>query len=120
MIRRKKHIAFFLFVIFFFPITFQSLHIVWHHAHGYKGRQHLFSNATHNEDSSINKENISEKEKLCPIGEYQFSINDLPEFSIFRSVIPAFAFHFDEIIIQQQYKQFFSDKTPRAPPILNS
>ncbi len=120
MIRIRKHIASFLFVIFFFPITFQPIHIVWHHSHGYNGKQYLTNKILSDKDPHTNQENISKEEKLCPIGEYQFSINDLPEFPVFRTEIPVFACNYNEIAIQQPYKQVFSDKIPRAPPVLIS
>ncbi len=118
MIVLRKHIASFLFVIFFFPITFQPIHIVWHHSHGYKGKQYLNNKILSDKGSHRNQENISKEVKLCPIGEYQFSINDLPKIAIFSSVIPLFISVYNEIATQQIYKHVFSDKTPRAPPVL--
>ena len=117
MIRLRKHIAFLLFGIFFIPNVFQSVHIVWHHSHGYKcEHNHCFQTITKT-DFHSNGENVSEKEKTCPICEYQFSINDLPKISFFSPVIPAIVSIYNEITTQQQYKQVFSDKTPRAPPV---
>ena len=106
-----------LFGIFFFPITFQQVHIVWHHAHGYKGGHRDFSVELHDKGANKNTENISKKEKLCPIGEYQFSINDLPKLSFFSSKIPAIACIYNDIAALQQYKEVFSAKPPRAPPL---
>lgn len=120
MIKLRKHIAFILFGIFFFPILFQSVHIVWHHSNGYKSEHnHCFQPIT-NKGLYSNGENLSEKEKTCPICEYQFSINDLPKISLFKADIPVLAFIYIEATTKQQYKQVFSDKTPRAPPIFVS
>jgi hypothetical protein len=110
--RLRKHIAYFLFVIYFFPITFQSIHIVWHHSHGYKGKQIFFDKSSHR-----NRENISKEIKLCPIGEYQFSINALPKIYFFNSKIPITTRIYNEGVTQQQYKEVFSDQSPRAPPV---
>lgn len=120
MIKLRKHIALLLFGIFFFPILFQSFHIVWHHSHGYKCEHNLCSQTITNTCFHSNDKNVSEKEKTCPICEYQFSINDLPKISFFNAVIPVFACTYNEVATQQQYKQVFSDKTPRAPPVLIS
>lgn len=120
MIKLRKHIALLLFGIFFFPILFQLFHIVWHHSHGYKCEHTLCSQTITNTDFYSTGDNISENEKTCPICEYQFSINDLPKISFFNAVIPVFACTYNEVATQQQYKQVFSDKTPRAPPVLIS
>lgn len=118
MIKLRKHIAFLLFGIFFFPILFQSTHVVWHHAHSYKCEHNLCSQTTTNKDLHSNGENVSEKEKTCPICAYQFAINDLPKISFFNAIIPVFTCTYNEVATQQHYKQGSSDKTPRAPPVL--
>jgi hypothetical protein len=64
--------------------------------------------------------NVSQKQKTCPICEYHFSINDLTKIYFFKTVIPAIACNYFEIAKQRQYKQVFSDKAPRAPPVLIS
>ena len=120
MIRLRKHIAFLLFGIFFFPIIFQSIHIVWHHSHDYTNEQHLCLIETNDKDNFNKIENISQKEEICPICEYQFSLNNLPKISIFRTIIPKFTCSYIEIASQKQYKQVFRDKSSRAPPILIS
>ncbi|MFW5760338.1 MAG: hypothetical protein ACOCXH_05105 [Cyclobacteriaceae bacterium] len=120
MIKLRKHIAFLLFGIFFLPIIFQSVHVVWHHSHSYKCEHNLCSQPITKKDLHSNGENVSEKEKTCPICEYQFSINDFPKISFFNPAIPAIACNYIELATQQQYKQVFSDKTPRAPPVLIS
>lgn len=116
----RKHIASLLFVVFFFPITFQSLHILWHHSHGYKSEHHVCHQNLYEIDSNTININIAEREKTCPICEYQFSILDLPEIAFLSSIIPVFSRILKEEAKQQQYKQVFSDRTPRAPPVLFS
>jgi hypothetical protein len=113
----RKHISFLLFVIFVFPIIFQSVHIVWHKSHGNKCEHHLCHQNIVDKDSQITNVNTPEEEGTCPICEYQFSINDLPGLSLFSIVIPAFTFVCNEIVARQQYNQVFSDSSPRAPPV---
>jgi hypothetical protein len=120
LIRLRKHIALLLFGIFFFPIIYQTVHIVWHHSHGYTCEHNQCFQTITNKDLHLNGENISQKENTCPICEYQFSINDLPKISFFNAVIPEFSCVFNEIATQKQYKQVFTDKSPRAPPVLTS
>lgn len=109
----RKHIAPFLFVIFSFPITFQPLHVVWHHSHGYMGRQ-LYLHPFSGENSNY----ISQKAELCPIGEYQFSVNDLPELFFFDSFKLSFSQAFNEKEIQQKHKAVFTEEPSRAPPVI--
>lgn len=119
MIGVRKHIAFLLFGIFFFPILFQSIHVVWRHSHPSKCEHNLCSQTITNKVHT-NGENVSEKEGTCPICAYQFAINNFPTITFFNPVIPIFICDYNEIATQQYYKQVFSDKTPRAPPVLIS
>lgn len=63
------------------------------------------------------QENISKEIKLCPIGEYQFSVNDLPENYFCNTIIPIIKCIYNEIVTHQHYKLVFLIQTPRAPPI---
>jgi hypothetical protein len=91
--------------------------VVWHHAHGYKcHHNHAHQTITDN-DLHLNHANVSGKEKICPICEFQFAINDLPKTQFFTSIVPAIACSYNEIAYQQQHKAVFSNKTPRAPPL---
>ena len=120
MIKLRKHIALLLFGSFFFSIIFQSVHVIRHHSNTHKCEHNLCSQTLTNTDFHSNGENVLEREKTCPICEYQFSINDLPKISFFNAVIPVFVCTYNEVTTQQQYKPVFSDKTPRAPPVLIS
>jgi len=115
LIKLKKYIAFLLFGIFFFPIVFQSVHIVWHHAHGYKcnhNHHHIIVEVNLHQDV----EKISETEQICPICEFHFSINNVPKTSFFNSVIPVFAYLFNVTADNINYTQIYTFKSPRAPP----
>lgn len=89
--------------------------MVWHQAHGYEGNKLSF-------DKSYNEhqKNIYQKINLCPIGEYKFFVNDLPNKTIPNFIVPAVKHVQKEIVKQQLYKQVFSEKSPRAPPFLIS
>jgi len=115
LIRLRKHIALIIFGIFFFPILFQSVHIVWHQNH--KPEHHFCHHKDNDKESQTKYESISKNEEICLICEYKFPINDSPKVFFINSDIPAIACIYDEIDKQQQYKQVFSDKTPRAPPV---
>jgi len=120
LIRLRKHIAPLLFGIFFFPILFQSVHIVWHHSHNHNHEHHFCHHIDTAKESQTKYESIFKNEESCLICEYKFPINDSPKVFFINSDIPAIACIYDEIDKQQQYKQVFSDKTPRAPPVLIS
>ncbi len=120
MFRLKKHIAFLLFGIFFFPIIFQSLHVVRHHSHNNKVEHHICHHKTTDKCCPDTSESISQEEKICAICEYHFSLNDIPKIFIFRSIIPEFICSINQTATQQGYQQVFRDKSPRAPPAIIS
>lgn len=120
LIRIKKHIALFLFGIFFYSILFPALHIVWHHKHGYKKELHYCHQESSEEESQAHRASVSEKESPCSICEYQISIGDVSEIPFFSSIIPVFYISYIGRVAEQQFCFVFSIKTPRAPPILNS
>ncbi|OQA46951.1 MAG: hypothetical protein BWY47_01510 [Bacteroidetes bacterium ADurb.Bin302] len=112
----KKHIAFFLLGIFIFSITFQSIHIVWHHSHcishnatchntvdctNYTGTAFFYSNSTNH----------------CPICEFQFSINTLPYILFFEAVIPTICRIFKVLYVTEPHQEVFALYSPRSPPI---
>jgi hypothetical protein len=118
--RLRKHIAFILFGIFFFPILFQSIHIVWHHSNSFKCNHHQCYCEIIVKPVTRNTSNISKEEDHCPICEYEFSLNEIPQIFKFRSFIPILTFVYNEIAVHQKFQQVFSIKTPRAPPVLIS
>jgi len=115
LLELKKHIAVILLGIFIFPITFQSIHIVWHHSHcishnatchnvvdchDYTGTAFIHSNSTNH----------------CPICEYQLSINTLPDIPFFEAVIPIICRVFKVLSVTKPHQEVFVLKSPRAPP----
>lgn len=118
MIKLRKHITFLLFGVLVFPILFQSVHIVWHNSQ--TNKNHYCQKETCDNDSADKTENISQEEDVCQICEYQFSLNDVPNIFIFRPILPEIASTLTGIAAPQQYNQVFSEKSPRAPPVLIS
>ncbi len=116
MTKRRANIAVLLCGIFLFPIIFQSVHIVWHHSHGFKCEHHHCQQIAPHEDFHSYFENISDEVSKCPICDYQFPVNNLPEVSFLGTLLPLHTCIYIELNQQSQYKQVFSDKTPRAPP----
>jgi hypothetical protein len=64
------------------------------------------------------EENFSQEEKSCLVCDYEFSINNLPEISIFRITTPITERSFQEKETQAYFQEVSSYKSPRAPPFL--
>ena len=114
MIKFNKHIATVLIGIFFFPLAFQSIHIVWHHDHLHYDCYHVFNSINNSQAATIS---TTGKINTCPICEYKFSINNLPVISVFRSPIPKINNSINETIMVQLHQQIIERKSPRAPPL---
>ncbi|MDD2962313.1 MAG: hypothetical protein PHU33_00055 [Bacteroidales bacterium] len=116
----QKHIALWLFGIFSFPILFQSGHTVLHHLHGYRHTQHqcmLCSTGRPDPTSCAFDEEGDHGEGVCPICEYQFSINQLPEATAFDPVVPMFFCNQCQSVVPSYYRPNHTTKSPRAPPV---
>ncbi len=113
MIKIKKHIARVLLGIFFFPIVFQSVHIVGYNHHG-KPQDHFLCDIDSDFHGSILT--ASEKVDHCPICDYEFSINRLPIYSVFDAIVPIGNEIFTATEIKQPHLQIFGSLPPRAPP----
>lgn len=116
MLEFKKHIAVIILGIFIFPITFQSIHIVWHHSHriSYNVPCHNTVDCPGSTETAIlHSSSISH----CPICEYQASINALPDISFFEAVIPTICSIFKVLSVTKTHQEVFALKSPRAPPI---
>ena len=120
MISFQKHIAVLLYVIFIFPIAYQPFHIVWHHSHDSHAHHDCCHADEEKEISSIGINVSSDGNKHCPVCEYHFPINDLPKVSLFRSVGLSIERYLCEIEIRLPLKQVVSNKSPRAPPLLDA
>lgn len=120
MITLRKHIAFLLFGIFFFPITFQTFHGVWDHSDDNITENQNCHHRVNDDGSNAEGECIYKTENTCPICDYQFSINDIPKVPFFSSEIPEFTSLYYEIKRNHHYKQVHSAKSPRGPPVYSS
>ncbi len=120
MSKIRENIAVFLCWIFIFPIVFQSLHIVVHHFN-----LDFHNSETCNHDASqqafLHQYTIkTQRDKLCAICNYQFSVNDLPNILFFRSAVPRIKNIFNVIEVRLPFQILFSQKSPRAPPVIFS
>lgn len=113
----KKHRLWILLGIFVFPILFQSLHVLEHHLDDLNECHHDCSTQISHNNNQQHKAKITQDETVCPILSYELSVNDLHQLFIFQTNIPAFAFPFKQMVVNQHSKSVFSVKSPRAPPL---
>jgi hypothetical protein len=112
----KKHITLALLGIFVFPIVFQPFHIIWHHAED----SHCHHECCPSEEKKpvgLIFDVFSANNEYCPICEYHFPVNDLPENFFFASATKTVTSSVYELKIKPAYQQITSTKTPRAPPV---
>lgn len=109
MIKFRKHITFLIFLIFLFPLFFQSIHVIWHHSHGFNGE--IISLKVNN------TKNIDTEKETCSIGDYKFSITYLPIVYVNYFVINIFKNFYNKIVISQIFKITLQTKSTRAPPL---
>ncbi|WP_289055083.1 hypothetical protein [Carboxylicivirga marina] len=114
----KKHIAILLFGTFFFPLAYQSWHLIKEHSpvsHCDSGCCHSKkSEKTYNIKPGIN--DGSEKEETCPICEFHFSLNILPTAQNTHSKNKLSESSNTELTACLYLEQVNSEKSPRAPP----
>ena len=116
MNRLKRHIACLLCGILIIPIAYQSVHKIWHHAHGYEYRVkpchgHESGTASGTELWAGTQSYIS-----CPVCEYKFSVNDLPKVYLFVTEITPLTSIETAREIRLFYQQYAFVRSPRAPP----
>ena len=116
--RTKQHIAAVLVGLLVFPIIFQSVHIVWHHSYDHSEMGGLSCCTGNGPDSCEDVSGISKNTGHCPICEYQFTVNILPDFTIHEAIIPAFTGFYHDITITKPHLQPVALKSTRAPPFL--
>ena len=108
--------------IFAFPIFFQPLHVLRHHAHGHNCACHAHApqQAYSHKGQHPHLENTAEKEASCAICDYEFSSNDIPNVQCYGTSIPESIYTYNDAIVAQISKRSFTHTTPRAPPTLRS
>ena len=116
--RIRKHIAFALLVVFFAPVVLQSVHVLRHHALGYKIKPSCLYYQHHRLDEHHAQADVVvyELEKTCHICEFQFAVNDLPRLSSFMPSVPALPLLYLMGNVGQVSLQLFYTTSPRAPP----
>jgi len=117
LIQIRTHISFFLFWIFFTPILFQSIHIVWHHSDAHQCEHHLCISEASDQMLKADDTQLSEKEEKCPICEYEFPINNIPKVSSYDASLPIFSSLYTKTLTQKQFIKVISKRNPRAPPV---
>lgn len=116
--RTKQHIAAVLVGLLVFPIIFQSVHIVWHHSYDHSEIGGLSCCTGNGPDSCEDVSGISKNAGHCPICEFQFTVNILPDFSIQMAIIPIVTGTCHDIAPLKPHLQIVALKLPRAPPFL--
>lgn len=116
LIKLNKYIAIVLLGIFAFPIFFHSLHVAWHHSKGINCYCTENKCSTSNEFSDNVIVKTSNSEEYCPICEYKFSVNNLPDISLFGNNVFKVDSYYKAIVINQFKPCIHSKKAPRAPP----
>lgn len=120
MFKFKKYIAFFLFLVFTFPVIYQQVHIMQHHAiiNCHTDCDNHYN--THNNIEPVNPKTISfsvsNENKTCAICEYQFTINQMPvvyQFSKSNNYFSKYRFPFTG---QHLICSYICGKSSRAPP----
>ncbi len=117
MLKINRHIAFLLLGIFFFPIVFQSIHILRHHFHSHEEHVQECFIKTLDTVAQYNADSHNEYDEYCPICDYHFSINDVPEIFCNRLIIPVGAYVYNESIIVTYFNQIWGVLSSRAPPV---
>ena len=118
MFRIYRYIALYLLVIFIYPLVFQPIHVVYHHkddcSHGCYADKTSGICETHQHDTPV----FTEKDEKCPICTYEFSINTIPEHSVFKSYVPLNWNRLEQGQVVQVKQSLLNKKTPRAPPFI--
>jgi len=102
--------------IFFFPIIFQSVHMVWHLTSGQKHPPGPACCTIHKQDSGKDVESLEQKNVRCPVCKYQFTLTTLPDHPVFKAIIPVQEGLGEEIKTEPPQRPIFTFKSPRAPP----
>jgi hypothetical protein len=116
----KTHITVLLAGFFIFPVVYQSVHLVLHNSNRDKEHHHVCSEHAPAPDPLEGISSLSELKTVCPICEYEFSIKEIPEISVFYCNIPIKHLSYNRTAVRQIYKDFFSKGSTRAPPLQHS
>ena len=103
--------------IFLSPILYQSIHIVWHTLSVEKEDVHSCCHEQNISNSSAIPI-ISNQQDICPVCNYQFSVNDLSAKQNFEFILQEIFILFKENKKSAYEFQIFYLNSNRAPPLL--
>ncbi|NOU61951.1 hypothetical protein [Marinifilum caeruleilacunae] len=115
----KKHIAILLFGIFFFPLAYQPWHVIVHHSQDSQCHHACCHSKGAKKTCDFGHWLASkvEKQESCPVCEYHFPINIIPELNLFKPKNPNLDRNLFELETSIALQQIDSRKSPRAPPL---
>jgi hypothetical protein len=102
--------------IFLFPVIFQSIHTAGHEKACCAEHENSCGTGLPQKDLQTNSIAEQSQEEQCPVCNYQFPVNKLPELSLYSSIVPVVTGLVCEIILPAAFRITFSTKSPRAPP----
>lgn len=112
--RFNQHIAAILLGMFMFPLVFQSVHVLWHHAQ-------VCVDACCCKHLEVTSESpsgdITTLEDDCPICNYLITINGFADPLVHRTSLVVEKRVFVFLATQPPLKQVGGFESPRAPPI---
>jgi len=114
----KRHIAAVLAGLLVFPIIFQSVHTVRHHSLDRSASEGDVCCTGNEPDPCSDGSCLSNSTGDCPICEYQFTVNGLPDFTIHEAIIPAVTGFYHDVATAKPYLQPVALNSTRAPPFL--
>jgi hypothetical protein len=104
--------------IFLFPGIFQSVHTACHKKECCAGHEIACeAGLPPHKDLQTNTINEHQQEKQCPVCNYQFPANQLPEYAVYEKIIPQRTGFIRETITNNYFRIVFTASSPRAPPV---
>lgn len=117
----KKYISIGLIGIFLFPIMYQSVHVIQHHENKINECSGTCS-CSHEKadtDTDVLFKSLSENVENCPVCEYEFAVNDIPQSLIYEILSPLTNGQYLINYIDLKTQRGFTHKSPRGPPFLS-
>jgi len=112
----RQHTAWSLLGIFLFPVIFQPVHTVRHKKDCCSRHENICVTGLPHKDLQTTSIAEQQQDEQCPVCNYQFPVNKLPEFSVYSTIAPVITGTVCEIILHADFQIVFSTKSPRAPP----
>lgn len=116
MIGLKQHIALVFLGIFIFPLVYQPYHVVRHHGIE-EPCHHECCHSHHEKTDGVIYDILSDGDEHCPICDYHFPVNDVPQMHHLSSWLPYYKGFTYEAKPELPYTTPTRSKSPRAPPV---